>query len=514
MRLAWLGAALLGLAGVLAPRAPADETKAGPTPQWRAFWVDAFHAGIKTPAQGERLVADVKAANGNAIIAQVRRRGDAYFRKTVDPFVEDPAVPEGFDPLGALLERAHAEGVQVHAWVNAMTLWRANDPAPRSRQHVFNTHGEGKTGRDSWLTCNEEGQTKFPVGYFLDAGHPDVSTHLSRVVCDLAKKYPVDGIHLDYIRYPESEGGRDQTGYGVGYNPVSVARFNKVHGRTGLPPRNDAAWKAWRRLQVTQLVRRLRADLLEANPRVMLSAALIPWGDGPADEAGWEKTAPYNRVFQNWHAWRQEGLLDLIVPMNYDREARPDQKVFFAHWVQFEKAYKYRSKTVVGLGAYLNGLAGTEAQLKLALSRTDAAPPADGVCFYNYASFYDAKEGGDKPTMDELRQLLTKGPFARVVPAPVVERVTAPTEGTLAGYATDAKGQPLDSQPVRVTLAEGGPVLELKTDGNGFFAAVFLRPGRYHVRLPGAANEQVVQVAAGRVTRVGKPPTAPPMISD
>src|SRR5205807_9045186 len=125
-------------------------------------------------------------------------------------------------------------------------------------------------------------------------------------------------------------------------------------------------------------------------------AALIPWGDGPLTEASWERSAPYNRVFQDWHNWRKEGLLDLIVPMNYDREARADQKAFFAHWVQFEKAYPYRCQTVVGLGAYLNSLAGTEAQLRLALSGSDKVAPADGVCFFSYAYFRNGGNG-DRP---------------------------------------------------------------------------------------------------------------------
>jgi uncharacterized lipoprotein YddW (UPF0748 family) len=478
-------------------------------PQWRAFWVDAFHDGIKTPAQVERLVADMKSLNCNTIIAQVRRRGDAYFRQTVDPFVDDPAVPADFDPLAYLLRVAHKEGVQVHAWVNAMTLWKADDPPPRDPRHLYHLHGPEKTGRDCWLTADEKGRTRFPVGYFLDAGHPAVHDHLAKVVVELVKHYPVDGVHLDYIRYPESEGGNDRDGYGVGYNAVSVERFNRAHGRTGLPARNDAAWKAWRRQQVTQLVRRLRAELLEANPKVIFSAALIPWGDGPADEAGWEKTAPFNRVFQDWHAWRKEGLLDVTVPMNYDREARPEQKAYFEHWVAFEKAYRHRSRLVVGLGAYLNSVADTETQLRLALSGNEKVPAADGVCFFSYAAF--RAPGGPKPSLDELRRVLVTGdgtkepPFARPAPLPALPRDAK--DGTLAGYATDPQGRLLDSQPVRLEPMDGGPSRTLTTDGNGFFAAVLILPGRYRLVLPGAAGrEGVVEVEAGKVVRRGRPP--------
>jgi hypothetical protein len=243
---------------------------------------------------------------------------------------------------------------------------------------------------------------------------------------------------------------------------------------------------------------------------VIFSAALIPWGDGPADEAGWEKTAPFNRVFQDWHAWRKEGLLDLTVPMNYDREAVPAQKLFFDHWIAFEKAYRLRSRLIVGLGAYLNSLDNTEKQLRRALSADGEIRGADGVCFYSYAAFRNARPNGDRPTLDDLRRVLVEGkdaPFAKPAPLPGLARLRQPTEGTLAGWATDAKRMPLDSQTVRVRPADGGEEIKLLTDGHGFYAAVFVKPGRYQVRVPGEGEEQAetVEVVAGRVVRLGQP---------
>lgn len=459
---------------------------AEPGPQWRALWVDAFNPGIKTPEQVEQLVADVQALNCNTIIAQVRKRGDAYFRKSIAPFTEDAEVPAGFDPLADLLSKAHQAGIQVHAWVNAMTLWRATDAPPGNPQHLFNAHGPRQAGRANWLTCDEAGRNRFPVGYFLDPGHPDVADHLVRVVTDLARNYPVDGIHLDYIRYPEL-GGKDEGGpQAVGYNPVSVARFNRVHGTTGLPARHDPAWNAWRRQQVTQLVRRMRAELLEVNPRVIFSAALIPWGDGPADEAGWEQTAPYSRVFQDWHAWRREGLLDVTVPMNYNDHARDDHRRFFANWLSFERGHRYRAQLIVGLGAYRNTLENTLTQVRLALEGTETAPPADGVCFFSYAAFRRA--GG--PTLADLKRVLVgdqqgSAPFARPAPLPKLARLDKPTEGTLAGFATDAQGRPLDAQEVKVEQVDGRGVAGTQERWQRLFCRGFPAAGALSRRAAG-----------------------------
>src|SRR5262245_38430343 len=168
--------AVLPLALVLSLAVPARPQPGG-APQWRAFWVDAFNPGIKTPEQVERLVADLKALHCNAVFAQVRRRGDAYFRKTVAPFTQDPDVPAGFDPLAHLLQEAHKAGLQVHAWINPLPIRRADDPPPRDPQHVYHQHGPGTAGRANWLTCDEKGAAKYPTGYFLDPGHPDVHEH-------------------------------------------------------------------------------------------------------------------------------------------------------------------------------------------------------------------------------------------------------------------------------------------------------------------------------------------------
>ncbi len=477
-------------------------------PQWRALWVDAFNSGIRTPAEVDQLVADLKSLNCNTVFAQVRKRGDAYFRKTIDPFTDDPVVPAEFDPLEYLLEKAHKEGIQVHAWINPMPIWKADQEPPKDRNHLYHRHGPETKGRDNWLTCNEKGETKYPVGYFLDAGHPDVHEHLIKVVTDLVKNYPVDGVHLDYIRYPETLTDTEQTGYGVGYNAVSVERFNRVHGRKGIPERNEPLWKDWRRQQLTQLVRRLRVALLETNPKVLLSAALIPWGDGPADEASWVKTAPYNRVFQDWHNWRREGLLDLTVPMNYDRESRAEHAAFFDHWIAFEKTHRYRSRLIIGLGAYLNTIPQTEAQLRRALAASEKVPAPDGICFFSYAWFRGATAANKRPTLEELCAMLTQGadaPFAQPAPVPKLPRVDEPMEGTIAGWVMGAQPIPLDSQQVRIEPLDGRDPFPVRTDGNGFFAAVALKPGRYRVIDPMSVKRVEVEVVAGKVVTLWKP---------
>ena len=476
------------------------ESSSKPTTQavWRGFWVDAFHPGIKSPAEVDQLVADLQRLDCNVVFAQVRRRGDAYFRQSVEPFTADEEVADGFDPLEYLLKRAHASEIQVHAWVNMMPVWRGDDPPPTNDEHLFRRHGLEAQGKDNWLTCSRSGETRFPAGYFLDPGHPAVSAHIVNVVMDLVRKYPVDGIHLDYIRYPEVEDDQ-QEGRDVGYNPVSVARFNARYGRTGVPEPLDEAWQQWRRDQVTQLVRRLRVELLEENPQLLFSAALIAWRDGPRDVSEWAETAPYREVFQDWHSWRKEGLLDIAVPMNYDREHVPEQKEFFDRWIRFEKQNRYDSQLIVGLGAYLNSYESNRQQAARALAAADGLEGADGINFFSYAVAANTDAGDTESRLEQLRKAMAGiGSRSELLPPPKHPRTLQRT-GIIAGFVKGlAENQ---SAAIAIRSEPGGPSKTVETDGNGFFAALGMPPGRYGLTLShGGTAREAVDVSARKIT--------------
>jgi len=111
------------------------------------------------------------------------------------------------------------------------------------------------------------------------------------------RNYDVDGIHLDYVRYG---------GAAFGYNPTSVARFNARYGTAGQPDAADPRWADWRREQVTALVRQVYLEAIAIQPQVMVSAATIAWGAGPASDADWPGTRTCAEVFQDWPAWLRE----------------------------------------------------------------------------------------------------------------------------------------------------------------------------------------------------------------
>ena len=97
----------------------------------------------------------------------------------VEPPLEDPTYDPAFDALAYIVEAGHRAGLEVHAWINAMPVWR-DDAPPKDPRHVFNRHGIDAPGDENWLTASPDGNHKFPVGYFLDPGHPAAAAYSRR----------------------------------------------------------------------------------------------------------------------------------------------------------------------------------------------------------------------------------------------------------------------------------------------------------------------------------------------
>ena len=492
-------------------------------PELRALWVDAFHGGIRSAGEADDLVAAARRANINTLFVQVRRRGDALYTKGVEPPLDDPAYDPSFDALAYIVEAGHAGGLQIHAWINAMPVWR-DERAPADPRHVFNRHGPSAAGTDNWFTSGPTGEHKFPVGYFLDPGHPAAAAYLADIYVEIVRNYAVDGIHFDYVRYPETD-ERLPRGAGVGYNAVNLARFHRATGRSDTPQPGDEAWTEWRRAQVTNLVRRVSIEAKAINPRVKISAALIPWGQPPTGEKDFEAAAPMQRIFQDWHQWLRDGLLDLGVPMNYATETDDRVRGWFNGWMAWEKRHAHGRQLAVGLGAYRNTAAHTLAQIGRARAGVDGHHVI-GVSFFSYAVPTRPRETppGAEPQppaipvtgSDRLAFLAdgvdgVPGAFARPAPVPAMPWIDQPERGWLAGTLAATSAGDNDDVVVRVKrkrLWPFGGTTRVRTDGNGYFGLANVKPGRYDVSadVRGAhAGKVEVRVEAGKVARVNLP---------
>ena len=461
----------------------------GAQSHYRAFWADAFHPGFKSPAEVDQLVEDLTAARANAVIVQMRRRGDVYFLKALEPPAEDAAYSPNFDALDYLIRRAHPRGIEVHAWFVVSRLWSGSTP-PKDPRHAFHQHGPHAVGDAMWMTLNSKGAVSAES---VDLGHPDVARYLADVILEPAKHYNLDGIHLDYIRYPEQDDW--------GWNPKAVERFQRLENRTGWPNPAEPAWGDFRRKQVTDLVRQIYLRAYALRPSIKISAAVITWGNGPLTDEEFRLKDAYARVFQDWPAWLQEGILDLAIPMNYFAESRYAE--YLNRWLEYEKNRQGRRALMPGLGVYLNTIPESLSQLGRALAPSAAGNLPWGVCFYSYAST-NVLSGG-QPTVPnaEFFRAVAEA-FGEPVPPPVMPWKATPEGGQVYGWLTVEPGATWlrDGATVWIESDTGGPAVRTVSDSTGFFGAVDLPPDRYRVRVERAQQE--IYRTVGQVVAAGQ----------
>jgi len=457
-------------APTVAPRptpTPRPTPIADPLTEYRAIWVEGFGRGLQSPEQITQLIRDCQSISCNVLVVQMRIYANVLYARSSEPRIYN----YNFDPLTDVINKAHAASppIEVYAWLNAFTVWPTEGDPPTNPHHILNAHGLAAESIDNWLALNEQGNTSGSGLYWLDPGNPNAARHVINEAVSLVKNYAVDGIHLDFIRYG---------GIQWGYNPTSLARFKARYNRNDTPAPDDPQWSQWRRDQVTTVVRRIWLEATAVNPRIKVSAALIPWGDGPADDAAWKYSSAYSSVFQDWRAWLEEGILDIAFPMNYFPDSTMAANL--DHWIEFEKNHRYNRHVVIGLGCYLNSLEEIESQIRRARGRSKTGARADGLSIYAYN-----QTNKDRLPFSQFVEAMTLGltpspampvfaPNAHIPPMPWK---STPTTGHLMGLLTIG-GMPADGATITLT----GPTRRTTTtDGSGFYGFVDLAPGNYRI---------------------------------
>ncbi|HEX8274463.1 MAG TPA: family 10 glycosylhydrolase [Longimicrobiaceae bacterium] len=340
----------------------------------RALWVSRFE--YDSPAKIATIMQKAADANFNVVFFQVRGSGDAYYRSALEPCSVGLCGRLGgtptWDPLAVAVREAHARGLQLHAWLNALTGWgsgssttcsllRESDPG--NPRHVLLAHPE-------WKVVNSAG-TAQPCPnseeyVYLSPGNAGVRTQLARVSADIARRYAVDGIHLDRIRYP---------GTGWSYDAASRASFGKS------PASYPAEWNDFRRSLVNRTVRETYDSVRAVRASVVLSAAV--W-QIYQDRWGWNSSQGYSQYFQDPLAWARNGYLDVAAPMTY--YAVTPTPCAFTDWACLLDDHVQRLEESGGRQVYIGigagkGPAEVEKQVKLGRQRGVA-----GFSVYSYGS--------------------------------------------------------------------------------------------------------------------------------
>jgi uncharacterized lipoprotein YddW (UPF0748 family) len=348
----WIVAALLLLLGsTRIVRVRADD-------EVRALWV--VRTTLTSPSSIEGMVNQARAAGFNTLLVQIRGRGDAYYQYAREPRPPSLDAAPGFDPLAITIARAHAAGLQVHAWINVNLVSSATD-LPSARQHVIYRHPEwlmvpralagdlagieprspeylGRLARSIRQRTDME-------GLYLSPLSTEAADYTVGVVRDIVEHYPVDGVHFDYIRFPAEDFDYSATSLSVfrravlddittadqrGYDARLIE--NPLIYPQAFPDR----WRTFRTSAVTSLLSRLRRTVKQLRPDAKVSAAVGPdLGDA------------VTRRFQDWSEWLRQDLLDVVCPMAYTTDSST-----FAAQVTTARGMAGDHPIWAGIGAY------------------------------------------------------------------------------------------------------------------------------------------------------------------
>ncbi len=325
----------------------------------------------------------------NTVFLQVRLRGDLIYPNNTEPqsniFTRSGRAPN-YDPMAFALQACHERGLQCHAWLVTFPIGQGKRMRVKHRDWCLYHRGE----------------------WYLDPGLPEVRSYLADLVADLVRRYPtVDGIHMDYVRYPDdADRFPDQKSY---------ERYGGGQSRI-----------AWRRNNITDLWRRID-KALTPYPAVQISAAtlgklrLLEQGVRPH---GW---TALESVHQDVMQWDREQLIDMVVPMMYYKDDLFEP--FLLDW----QCSMSHAAVVAGLAPYRMAEGAMAARWK----------PADITCQMDYADkvqvqgvcfFREEFVGNRYPMMrDSIRQRFCRPSLLPALPRGEKFRTTAPTDLKIQG---------------------------------------------------------------------------------
>lgn len=432
--------------------------------EFRALWVDGWHAGAMSASEVTTLVSRCQTYNYNAVVVQMRRRGDAWYMPQA-PNLEPrtTALTSTFDSLAEVIKQCHAAvpRIEVHCWCPTYLIWSDTANAPTQAGHVYNSHPE-------YLMKDSTGSTYVGEGYFLDPGNPDANMWNYNMAMDIVSRYDIDGFHWDYVRYPQQD---------AGYNATAIARYNAEFNLSGQPSASDSQFSTWRRRQITDFLRWANSDLLAVKPGLVISTAVFA-----------SRSDAYSNRFQDWAAWNSEGIIDVCMPMNY----ASDSATFNS---RVDDAYNNRGvrSVYMGLGAYLNTASNTVTQLNYAKNK-----PLSGNLIYSYA----APNSGTVNQTGTF-QYIKDNYQPTYVATPQLTWKANPTKGILKGTITR---EDTGAAIYNATVTLYTPTSKTqKTEPHGKYAFFESAPGTYTVEATASGlgtATGTATIVAGQVTNV------------
>ena len=338
-------------------------------PGEQRLWWEHTGTGVY-PGDWDRTMKELKENGFNAVISNMLMGGLAHYDSKLLP------RSQTFDGYGDQIEQAvragKKYGVEVHVWKVTFNCTKA----PREFIDSMRQAERMQVRFDG----NEDSNSQYR--HWLCPSHPENRKLECEAMIEVVKNYDVDGIHFDYIRYPNSQHC---------YCKGCKERFEKHVGETIVDwpqaTRTDR-WKSkfddWRCDQITALVADVNRETKKVKPSIKISAAVFP-----------KYPECRSSVLQDWPIWIEKGYLDFLCPMSYTASVTE----FDAYVEDYVKLIAGKIPVYPGIGATATNLSLTPdqvaAQIMIARKRGTAG----------FAIFHL-----DRYTMEKISSVLSLGP--------------------------------------------------------------------------------------------------------
>lgn len=282
--------------------------------EFRAVWCHSAY-GVKNRTWDD-AVRNLKDNGFTAIFPNMLWGGVAYYPSDVLPVAADIAAKG--DQVAECLEACRKHGLQLHVWKVDWNLGRDVPKAFVDRLRAEHRLQRSDTGEEEPWLC---------------PSHP-LNAALERdALVEVARKYPVDGIHFDYIRYPDGrhcfcapcrERFEQATGQAVARWPADVQPKGA----------RREAWIKWCQENINTVVRTTSEEVRKVRPGIKVSAAVF---------RQWDQDSRV--VMQDWKLWCERGWLDFVCPMDYT-----ESETGYDSWVRQQKTWAGPAGLVPGIG--------------------------------------------------------------------------------------------------------------------------------------------------------------------
>lgn len=347
-----------------------------PKREFRGAWIATVinydwptKPGLTTSEQQSQLLAlldELKISGVNAVFFQIRTECDAFYQSEFEPWSyyltgEQGVAPSPFyDPLEFVINESHKRGMELHAWLNPYRAEKVIGTYPFVANHITKTHPE-------WIL-------QINTYKFLNPGIPEVTDYVTKIINDVARRYDIDGIHLDDYFYPYPP---DQI------TDQDAATFQLCnHGITNVGD--------WRRENTTALIAQINDSLKSIKPYLKYGVSPFGiWKSGiPAGITGMDA---YNVIYADAISWLKNGSIDYLAPQLYWPLGGGQDYAALNNWWS-DSTTAYDRHLYVGQAAYkASSYGANEIPSEVNFNRNN--PKCQGSIFFRAANFLENPKG-------------------------------------------------------------------------------------------------------------------------